>query len=264
MADSYALVKGGKLKIKGRKKEKKHKKLKKSKLDGEKPGGSNSADNEDTAKHGGWWEVKEFDQIIGNVAIEMGDMTYISAMDNGLFTLGDHRSEGEAPDPVEILTAIKINDTKLALKSGYGKYLSVDTDGKLIGKSEAVGSREQFEPVFQDGKLAINGCNGRFISVTKDGDIMCSSKTAGEKEMIKIRSSVDTDIDPLAGIPMEERGTLKESEIKYVKKFQSYRNNRLKISDQAIGQLMQARKEGKLHESLLDRREKMKADRYCK
>ncbi|ESO93667.1 hypothetical protein LOTGIDRAFT_104723 [Lottia gigantea] len=213
---------------------------------------------------GGWWEVKEFESIVGNVAIEMSDMRYVSAMDNGGFTLGDKISKGEGPDPVEILTAIKINDTKIALKSGYGKYLGVDTDGKLIGKAEAVGSREQFEPVFQDGKMAINGCNGRFVSVTKDGDIICSSKTAGDTEMIKIRSSISLERDPLEDIPKEERGTLKESEIKYVKKFQSYKNNKLRINENSVGELIKARQTGKLHESLLDRREKMKADRYCK
>lgn len=59
-------------------------------------------------------------------------------------------STGEGPDPTEILTAIKINDTQIALKSGYGKYLSVTTDGLVAGRSEAVGSREQWEPVFQE------------------------------------------------------------------------------------------------------------------
>ena len=57
---------------------------------------------------------------------------------------------GEGPDPVEILTAIKISETKMALKSGYGKYLSVDTDGSVIGKSDAIGTREQWEPVIQE------------------------------------------------------------------------------------------------------------------
>jgi protein FRG1 len=46
------------------------------------------------------------------------------------------------------------------------------------------------------------------------------------------------------------------------KKFQSGPN--VKVSSEKRGVLKQAKQDGKLHEALLDRREKMKADRYCK
>ena len=63
-------------------------------------------------------------------------------------------STGDGPDPAEIFTAIKINDTKVAFKSGYGKYVTTESDGRLEAKVEAMGAREQFEPVFQD----VSGC----------------------------------------------------------------------------------------------------------
>ena len=60
-------------------------------------------------------------------------------------------SAGEGPEAQEILTAIKISDTKIALKSGYDKYLSVeDGGGRVAGRSDAIGSREQWEPVIQE------------------------------------------------------------------------------------------------------------------
>ena len=31
-----------------------------------------------------------------------------------------------------------------------GRYIGVDTGGELVGKAEAVGLREQWEPVFQE------------------------------------------------------------------------------------------------------------------
>ena len=46
--------------------------------------------------------------------------------------------------------AMAINETKIALKSGFDKYLSVGTDGMVTGRADAVGSREQWEPVFQE------------------------------------------------------------------------------------------------------------------
>lgn len=57
--------------------------------------------------------------------------------------------EGESPLPEEILTAIAISETRIALKSGYGKYLGVDKDGLIVGRSDAIGPLEQFEPIFQ-------------------------------------------------------------------------------------------------------------------
>ncbi|XP_041379346.1 protein FRG1-like [Gigantopelta aegis] len=88
----------------------------------------------------------------------------------------------DGPDEAEIFTLVQLSENKIALKSGYGRYLGVNSAGEVIGKSEAVALREQWEPVFED---------------SRDG-----------------------------------------------------------LYD-AIGA-------GKLHEALLDRRVKMKADRYCK
>lgn len=75
-------------------------------------------------------------------------------MDNGLFTLGAPHDEGDGPAPEEILTAIQINESHVAFKSGYGKYLKIEKDGVITGKSDAVGGLEQFEPVFQVQKLS--------------------------------------------------------------------------------------------------------------
>lgn len=142
--------------------------------------------DEDAQKHGGWWRTTKFEDIIGSVAIQFGKQTYIKSLDNGLFTLGpphnegikpwfqyshrlqqlklhysdwnelfflyfvsDKNDEGDGPEPEEIFTALAINDRHIALKSGYGRYLKVEKDGIITGRSEAVGGLEQFEPVFQ-------------------------------------------------------------------------------------------------------------------
>ncbi|XP_060553089.1 protein FRG1-like [Ruditapes philippinarum] len=263
MADSYSCVKGGKLKLKGSK-HKKHKKSKKRKLDDgeEVASGSSTDDRSDVAQHGGWWVVSKFGQITGNICIELEDQRYMFAQDNGRFVLGPPREAG--PEPEEILTAVKVDETKVAFKSGYDQYISVGTSNLVIGRSMAIGGKEQWEPVFQEGKMALNGCNSCFLSYDEDEDIVCASKTAGDKEMIKIRSNVVRETDPKFSIPVEERGSLKDAEINYVKKFQSFQDRHLKISSEDKSNLKKARRDGTLHESMLDRREKMKADRYCK
>lgn len=36
------------------------------------------------------------------------------------------------------------------MKSGYGKYLGINSEGLVVGRSDAIGAREQWEAVFQD------------------------------------------------------------------------------------------------------------------
>lgn len=98
---------------------------------------------------GGWSKAKNISEITGTVAIELENLVYVKALDNGLFTIGAPHEEGEGPAPEEILTAFPVNETKVALKSGYGKYLGVDKKGIVVGRSDAVGSMEQWEPIFQ-------------------------------------------------------------------------------------------------------------------
>lgn len=99
--------------------------------------------------HGNWWKVTKIEEVTGPIAIEFGNHTYVKALDNGLFTLGAPHDEGDGPSPEEILTGVSINERKVAFKSGYGKYLRVEKDGVVTGRSDAIGAMEQWEPVFE-------------------------------------------------------------------------------------------------------------------
>ena len=45
--------------------------------------------------------------------------------------------------------AVRVTENKIALKSGYNKYLKVCSDDIVRGISDAVGVTEQWEPIFQ-------------------------------------------------------------------------------------------------------------------
>nr|XP_003701004.1 PREDICTED: protein FRG1 homolog [Megachile rotundata] len=255
----YDKVRTGKLVLKGEKIRSKKRKAKRQEKEH-----VTTSENKDTVTHGGWWKATQVLDVTGTVAIEFGNHTYMKALDNGLFTLGAPHDEGEGPSPEEILTAFPIGETKVALKSGYGKYLGVDKNGIVVGRSDAVGTIEQWEPIFQDNKLAILNSNNCFMSVTDEDDIICQSRTAGSSEFCIIRSITQKTQDPNKDVPKEEQGSLHDVEINYVRKFQKFQDKKLKINQTNRSELEKAKREGNLHETLLDRRSKMKADRYCK
>ena len=86
-------------------------------------------------RHGGWWKVTKFYEINGNVAIEFGTNSYVHSLDNGLFCIGPTRPFGEGPEQQQVLTAIRISENKIALKSGFGKYLAINKNGLVVGRS---------------------------------------------------------------------------------------------------------------------------------
>lgn len=69
---------------------------------------------------------------------------------------------------------------------------------------------------------------------------------------------------PKSDLPTEEDDDVANCELSYVKKFQSFQDRKIKLSKEDKSHLAKARLDGRLHEEMLDRREKMKADKFCK
>jgi len=269
--DQYGKVKTGSLKLKGEKKHKKSKKSKKRDHSGDR-GDVDEAKKrrkdmkEDCEKHGGWWAAEKIYEIAGPVAIQFPNSCFMRAMDNGKFMLGPPHGDGEPPAPEEIMMALRSGDGKVSLKSGFDKYLRINKDGYLMGVSDAVGSLELFEPVWEEGKCAILGANGKFLTVDDDDMILASKNSVGEMEVVRIRSNKEReDVNKKSENP-DEVGSAADIELKFTKKFLKFQDKkyRARFDYDSQATIMNAKTDGRLHEALLDRREKMKSDRMCK
>jgi len=181
----YKQVKIGKLNLKG---VSSHKKAKSKKRKHDRPGEKVEVQDEDTIHHGGWWAIKEYGQIRScNIALQTWKGTYIIARDNGTLVMGELH-ENSVPEVEEIFTLVKLSETKVAFKSGYGKYMSVNSRGDVSGRSDAIGPQELLEIVVEDGKTALQGHNGYFLAVNESGELKALSSKAREKEIFKLRT----------------------------------------------------------------------------
>jgi len=262
---------GGKLKLKG------NKQLFKKDKNSSKAGISKPkiVVDEDLDKHGGWRRISDDLDLRGGIEIliECGSasMCYLSAQDNGKFIIGaKHFEYGESPNPEEVLTLIKSpDDPKISIKTGFGKYVGVDSEGILVATSEAIGARERFEVVFQEGKSAIQSVSsGLFLSMNADDDdyVRACSRTASENEIANIRTNAEKS-GPVDWRSEEDRKKAGDCELSYKKIFQHSRvdlKNKMisyDVTDKSV--VKKAQVEGNLHETLLDRRAKLKSDKYC-
>uniref|UniRef100_A0A915P5P9 FRG1-like family protein n=1 Tax=Meloidogyne floridensis TaxID=298350 RepID=A0A915P5P9_9BILA len=252
---SSGVYRGGVLKLKGKKQ------LFKPKKNTEKNAkASSSKIDEDAEERGGI-----------DIAIEHGDFSkcYLSALDNGKFTLGArHVCHGEPPNPEEILSLIKCPDEpKISLKTGFGKYVGFDSGGCLIATADAIGDRERFGVVFQDGKSALLAHNGFFLSLAPDDDgyVYVSSRTAHANEIINIRTNTEKE-GPVDWLTADDKKKAADCETAYVK---MYQHSRVELKNKCISynvadksEVKRAQREGDLHETLLNRRAKLKSDNW--
>lgn len=288
MSDVYKKSKMGRLKLKTpediKKRKKKEKKAKKRKMK-EEEAENNKRDDcnvtkldhhesdewiEDRNAHGGWWRVGRVEDLreLCVIEFEKHEYCYVYSLDDGTFTIGT-RAPGKPPLPQEQLTPIPVNEKRFALKTGFGRYVTVEKDGLLRGCMEAYGPNETFEPVFQDGKCALQAIGVNcFISFNENEQLVAVDKAASEEHMLNIRCIRDKKAEAkkakLNMLPKEEHGTLMEAERNYARKFQSWVGGSLLLAEEDKSKLRKARNEGTLHSTMLDRRQKMKNDKYCK
>ncbi|KAI8602226.1 FRG1-like family-domain-containing protein [Dissophora ornata] len=282
MPDDYT-VKKKKLSFKG---ESNKTKKKKRKAEDE------TKEEEDSGNADGWVSVKTLSDIGGPIFLTFSSdppsclaiddkgkvtMKLLESLDESQPTNAVVVFENAEPTTVnQVFVATMIPDSdRLTLKSYNGRYLSSDKFGIVTADSEAIGMQEEWTAIVKsedEGGICLQNHYGKFLSVDEvaavegrkgasfqiraDSDVIGFCELFQAKIQAKYRKKVKKS--------NEVKIATKDYELEQNRKFQTWNHGRVIVSTEGMSDLKKAQKEGRFSEALLDRREKLKSDRYCK
>jgi len=154
---------------------------------------------------------------------------------------------------------------------GEGKFLSCDKHGIVSADREARGPQEEWTPVvFPDGMVAFQNIYEKYLAVDEvaGGQLALrgDSEEVGFRERFwaKIQSKYQKEAhaeEKKRKEGMSLDANLDEASVN--KTYQAWGAGRSVLSTNDKKELKKAKKEGRLAEALLDRRAKLKSDRFC-
>jgi len=153
---------------------------------------------------------------------------------------------------------------------GEGKFLSCDKHGLVAADREARGPQEEWTPVIlPDGMVAFMNVYEKYLSIDEVAggalQLRGDSEEVGFRERfwVKIQHKYKQEAHAEEKKKKEGLGDTKIDEAATNKVYQAWGAGRSIVSGSDKKELKTAKKEGRLSEALLDRRAKLKSDRFC-
>jgi len=154
--------------------------------------------------------------------------------------------------------------------TGEGKFLSCDKHGLISADRDARGPQEEWTPVIlPDGMVAFMNIYEKYLSVDEvaGGSLQLrgDSEEVGysERFWVKVQNKYKKEAHEEERKGKEGDATPKIDESSSNRMYQTWGAGKVVLSQDDKKQLKEARKEGRLAEALLDRRSKLKSDRFC-
>ena len=205
-------------------------------------------------------------------------------------------SQQRLPEPRDALQILIVrhvsSDNIICIKTPYNKYISSDDHGKVTMIKEAIGPQEQWIPIFNDDDddgmvsfrhviskriLSYNPESGSFHTESdndNDNDSYEDDNDEDDQTSIRKRNHLSSFIvqcqlkytcntmgipSPLSSSSSSNLDTV-QYELDQAKKYQSWQDG----SSRLLSENPEKKDKKRIHEALLDRRVKMKSDKYCK
>ncbi|KAH9854197.1 FRG1-like family-domain-containing protein [Lenzites betulinus] len=154
---------------------------------------------------------------------------------------------------------------------GEGKFISCDKHGIVSADREARGPQEEWTPVvFPDGMVAFQNVYEKYLGVDEVAGGQLSLRGDSEEVGFRERFWVKVQSKYKKEAHDEEKkrkeGLIDVSSVDEAgsnKMYQAWGAGRSVVSSADKTELKKARKEGRLAEALLERRAKLKSDRFC-
>ncbi|KAK9708712.1 hypothetical protein K7432_009474 [Basidiobolus ranarum] len=257
----YKAIKSNKLSFKGESEKKKKKKRKSKEITEE----TESSVNTDS----GWVFTENLDELVGPIFILFNGEPPRCIRTNDKEEIVSQIQEKPIaevePEQVHhVFVGRRVPGSEgFTFKSSTGKYLSCDKVGVLSIDSEAVGPQESWTPILREDGVAFQNVHGKYLSIEES-----SGKLRGDAEDIRFcevfRVKCQAAVRRKDKVKSQTNQSSTEVEFHNIRRFQSWGLGRVKLSEDDVTELKKAKKEGNFSETLLDRRAKIKSDRYCK
>ncbi|RKP15171.1 FRG1-like family-domain-containing protein [Piptocephalis cylindrospora] len=155
----------------------------------------------------------------------------------------------------------------MSLRASTGMYLSSDKVGVVRVDKEAVGPLESWTPVIRDEGVAFQNAYGRYLTYDETGGgIRGDAESIGLREIWRLQCQTQRKHDAAkdrASSKKDDRSVV-DVELEAIKKNQTWGGGRVRrFEADDIRELKKAKKQGRLNEALLDRRAKVKSDKFC-
>ncbi|KAG5459086.1 MAG: FRG1-like family-domain-containing protein [Olpidium bornovanus] len=150
----------------------------------------------------------------------------------------------------------------IALRTADGHFLGTDRVGVVSCQRQAASAPEEWLPALRDDGWALqNVAYQTFLAADEDGGstLRCDSDTVGFRQVFRIKCLAEVVNKSRKETKKKEREA-GELELDQLRRYQSW--NSVRRTDAGdVRELKKAKREGKLNEAMLDRREKLKSDK---
>ncbi|XJO78832.1 hypothetical protein BDV3_003215 [Batrachochytrium dendrobatidis] len=191
---------------------------------------------------------------------------------------------------IEPVSAIQVfianclpGSTKTTFKSAQDTYLASDKYGVVTCDMEAAGPAEEWELVVREDGFAFQNMHGLFLTaVAEDASVRADADSIGFKQVFtlkcqaavkhaaakKAKMAASPWAAAVAGSSSHTvsvgSGGIASLELQQLRRYQSYGERHVGLLDQDKKALINASKQGTINEELLNRRSKVKSDKFCK
>ncbi|KAJ3126148.1 Protein frg1 [Nowakowskiella sp. JEL0407] len=153
---------------------------------------------------------------------------------------------------------------KISISSAYDKFLTCDKFGCATFERDAVGPSEEFEVIVKEDGVAFRNMFGTFLRAEDGGGVRFDSETVGSRETFRVKVQSGNIVKKKTKVEEEAELNLKQLERDQIKRFHAGHNGSWQFVTHSKLSLSEAIQNGNINETMLDRREKIKSDKFCK